>query len=271
MNTIGENISVLRKRRNMTQEALANLVGVSAQSVSKWENNTNMPDISLLPLLADIFRCSIDNLFGRDGGTGGTKPERVLDNCCETVMEQIASCGLGAENDGGCLGDGFKDKMAEYKKDLRDDPSLRSAVVYPHGMVYYRDELGALLLKRPKAGWHSLLEKEGPERVFRLLADRDFRIALAEICNEKISTFTLSFLCGRCGIQDQASLEQKVKESHIFREKTVDVDGREITVYEVAGMSSRLALLFAVLLCAAEYSDYRDVYELFYTKDILSA
>lgn len=38
MSTIGENIAALRKKRNLTQEAMADLIGVSAQSVSKWEN-----------------------------------------------------------------------------------------------------------------------------------------------------------------------------------------------------------------------------------------
>ena len=66
MEHFGENITLLRKKKGFTQEALAGLIGVSAQSVSKWENSTNMPDISLLPVLADIFQCSIDALFGRE-------------------------------------------------------------------------------------------------------------------------------------------------------------------------------------------------------------
>lgn len=65
MNTIGETIVRLRRKQGLTQEALSALIGVSPQSVSKWENNANMPDISLLPLLADIFQCSLDELFGR--------------------------------------------------------------------------------------------------------------------------------------------------------------------------------------------------------------
>ncbi|MDE7248453.1 MAG: helix-turn-helix domain-containing protein [Lachnospiraceae bacterium] len=77
MNTIGETIATLRKKQGLTQEALANLIGVSAQSVSKWENNTNMPDISLLPLLADIFSCRIDDLFNRGVQGIGEIPEIV--------------------------------------------------------------------------------------------------------------------------------------------------------------------------------------------------
>ena len=47
--TIGERIKYHRKRLGMTQEQLAERIGVSAQAVSKWENNLSCPDISILP------------------------------------------------------------------------------------------------------------------------------------------------------------------------------------------------------------------------------
>jgi len=64
-NTIGERIAVLRKSKGFTQEELASAIGVSAQSVSKWETGTTMPDILLLPVLADLFDVTVDALFGR--------------------------------------------------------------------------------------------------------------------------------------------------------------------------------------------------------------
>lgn len=64
MKQIGEQIKALRKGKNMTQERLADLLGVSAQSVSKWENHLTAPDISLLPAIASVFGVSIDELFG---------------------------------------------------------------------------------------------------------------------------------------------------------------------------------------------------------------
>ena len=63
MCTIGEKIAELRKNRKMTQEELANVIGVSSQSISKWENNTTMPDILLLPIIAEIFEVTLDELF----------------------------------------------------------------------------------------------------------------------------------------------------------------------------------------------------------------
>lgn len=59
----GNRIKSLRLSRSMTQEQLAQKLGVSAQAVSKWESGTNMPDIGLLPDLSVIFGVTIDDLF----------------------------------------------------------------------------------------------------------------------------------------------------------------------------------------------------------------
>lgn len=63
--TIGNKILNLRKQNEMTQEFLANKLGVSNQAVSKWEADLCCPDIGLLPHIADIFNISIDYLFDR--------------------------------------------------------------------------------------------------------------------------------------------------------------------------------------------------------------
>ena len=63
---IGANIARLRKEKNMTQDQLANLMGISFQAVSKWENGLSSPDVSSFPMLADVFGVTIDELFGRE-------------------------------------------------------------------------------------------------------------------------------------------------------------------------------------------------------------
>lgn len=64
-----DTISFYRKRQGLTQEELAKRLGVTNQSVSKWESAQCCPDIGLLPMLADIFEISIDELFGRKRDT----------------------------------------------------------------------------------------------------------------------------------------------------------------------------------------------------------
>ena len=60
------NISLYRKIRGLSQVELAEKVNISAQAVSKWENDLSAPDISTLPILADILNVSLDELLGRE-------------------------------------------------------------------------------------------------------------------------------------------------------------------------------------------------------------
>lgn len=60
---LGSRIKQLRLSRSMTQEQLAQRLGLTAQAISKWESGTNMPDIQMLPDLSVIFGVSIDELF----------------------------------------------------------------------------------------------------------------------------------------------------------------------------------------------------------------
>lgn len=64
MNSLGERIAFFRKKKELTQEQLAEKCSVSAQAVSKWENDITAPDINLLPALSNIFGVSCDELLG---------------------------------------------------------------------------------------------------------------------------------------------------------------------------------------------------------------
>ncbi len=61
-----DNFKFMRKQRGLTQEQIAETLGVSCQAVSKWETNSSYPDISLLPIIADYFGVSVDYLIGHD-------------------------------------------------------------------------------------------------------------------------------------------------------------------------------------------------------------
>lgn len=63
---IGENIKRIRLERNLTQEEVAAHLGISFQSVSKWERGDGYPDITILPALSNYFGISIDELLGTD-------------------------------------------------------------------------------------------------------------------------------------------------------------------------------------------------------------
>ena len=63
---IAEKIKKYRRERDLTQEALASVLGVSFQSVSKWETGDGYPDITLLPSIANYFGITVDELIGND-------------------------------------------------------------------------------------------------------------------------------------------------------------------------------------------------------------
>ena len=60
---IGENIKRFRNEKKMTQEEFGQLLGISAQAISKWENEKNYPDIVLLPDIARLMGKSVGNFF----------------------------------------------------------------------------------------------------------------------------------------------------------------------------------------------------------------
>ena len=63
MNVIGNKIRMLRKNKNMTQEDLAEILVVSSQAISKWENGLSVPDVELLPVIARYFGITMDEFF----------------------------------------------------------------------------------------------------------------------------------------------------------------------------------------------------------------
>lgn len=76
--SIGTNIRRLRRERDITQEQLADFLGISSRAVSQWETDRTAPDISQLPALASIFEVSADVILGIDPDT---KTKRIEELC----------------------------------------------------------------------------------------------------------------------------------------------------------------------------------------------
>lgn len=92
-----ENIAALRKSKKITQEELAEFMGVTKASVSKWETGATMPDIGLLPLLASFFDITVDALIGYEPQLGREQIQAFYQKYAEAfakrpfmeVMEEI--------------------------------------------------------------------------------------------------------------------------------------------------------------------------------------
>ena len=83
---LGENIRTYRRKLNLTQEQLADRLGVSGQSVSRWENGATYPDMEFLPVMARLFGCTTDDLLGC-GKEYRTPTDRELQ---ETIQKAVA-------------------------------------------------------------------------------------------------------------------------------------------------------------------------------------
>lgn len=87
---IGTFLKTLRKEKNLTQDQLAEQLGVSNRTVSRWETGTNMPDISLLLEIAELYGVTIPELI--DG-------ERKSENMNEEVKEVVSKMSNYAETE----------------------------------------------------------------------------------------------------------------------------------------------------------------------------
>lgn len=84
---LSENIARLRHEREITQEELADFVGVTKASVSKWESGKSTPDILLLPLLASFFGVTVDELMGYEPQLAQEQIRRIYGELCEAFVE----------------------------------------------------------------------------------------------------------------------------------------------------------------------------------------
>jgi len=76
----GETLKKLRKEKELTQEVLAEFLGVSFQTVSKWERNESYPDIAMLPVIAAFFGVSTDTLLGVDKAADEAKIQKYIED-----------------------------------------------------------------------------------------------------------------------------------------------------------------------------------------------
>lgn len=102
----GTKIKNLRNKRGITQEALAKAMGVTPQTVSKWENDVTMPDVALLPELSIFFGVTIDDLFSL-----------TAEKQMERIENRIYEAGLLPEAEANHLIDSLKEiaKNLKYK------------------------------------------------------------------------------------------------------------------------------------------------------------
>ncbi len=120
-NTLSGNIRTLRRERGMTQEQLAEAMGVTVGAVHKWESKASIPEVRLLMEMADLFEVSVDALLGY----------KAKNNSVEDIIERIRD-GLRTKD--------FDSALAEADRALRRYPNTFS-IVYCCADAYERKGL----------------------------------------------------------------------------------------------------------------------------------
>lgn len=85
--TLGQLIAALRKEKGMTQAELAGQMGVTDKAVSKWERDLSCPDVSSLPLLAEVLGVSLDELMQVKKEQAA--PERPWAGLLDTILKGV--------------------------------------------------------------------------------------------------------------------------------------------------------------------------------------
>lgn len=279
MSDFSKNLQALRKEKKVTQEQLANHLGVSAQAVSKWENG-NYPESDLLPAIADFFEVSIDYLYGR-GGREKSIEQAVFDaiyDCCVKEFEETGS--VETHNDLARLTRNLQwaiqtgtwvnnTGFTEPPCDVKDHPKTASAVLDNVLFTYMglrEDNNFGLYLHSPedRQVFEDLLkDTEKLTQLFKLLSDRDNLAVITYLYSLKRGEFagvdTIAKATGLAPDKVRKSLEEltgKIGDQEVlapFRYVKVVNGDKQDKVY---GTESTLGGLFmGLMMIAKEYTE----------------
>lgn len=90
METFGTRLAALRKQRGMTQDSIADKLNISAQAVSKWENDISCPDIGSIPRLAEVLGVSVEELLRVNNTAANEKPKKEIGFMLSLPFKAIA-------------------------------------------------------------------------------------------------------------------------------------------------------------------------------------
>ena len=243
--TIGKNIADLRKNSGMTQEQLAETLGVSSQTISKWENEVTMPDIMLLPVLAGCFDITVDELYC---GRKPTKKRQTVDY--DDIPEMLYDTVIDLTQRGwvdtveGKDIEAEKEKMKSY---LAENRKVKTATFSnKRGAVVATSEIG--LLHRGKANANQLVQ-EGIGRVLEVLSYTSVRRIFAYEMENMTKPITAPYAAKQCNVSPDEAAEalELLTEIHVNHHTDVMLD--ENNSVRMYALNSDEIIMYAHELC----------------------
>ena len=221
MSQLSQTLSTLRKKNNLTQEEFGAKLGVSAQSVSKWENSISMPDICLLPMIAETLGVSIDELFGIENPSFKKTTDDFPEEIHKRIFEDIAS--WFDETDS-------SDVLKKYDEKLKDAASV---VFTRKGAVFENNGIGVVFPKSPEEAL-KLLKDEGAMSFLLLLSDSSVLTTLHYLAKTKQFT-TVASLSGKCGMSEEEvhTALTKLQEYQLVNHQAINLEDETLEVWRI--------------------------------------
>ncbi len=242
--TIGKNIADLRKNSGMTQEQLAEMLGVSSQTISKWENEVTMPDIMLLPVIAGCFDITVDELYC---GKKPTKKQQVIDY--DDIPEMLYDTVIDLTQRGwvdmveGKDIEAEKEKMKSY---LAENRQVKTATFSnKRGAVVATSEIG--LLHRGQANADQLVQ-EGIGRVLAILSKVTVRRVFAYEMENMTKPITAPYAAKKCEISPEEAAEALELLTEIHVNDPTDVMLDENNSVRMYALNSDECIMYVLMI-----------------------
>jgi len=242
--TIGKNIADLRKNSCMTQEQLAEILGVSSQTISKWENEVTMPDIMLLPVIAACFDITVDELYCGRKPTKKRQPvdyDDIPEMLYDTVID-LTQRGWVDTVEGKDI-EAEKEKMKSY---LAENRKVKTATFSnKRGAVVATSEIG--LLHRGKANADQLVQ-EGIGRVLEVLSKLAVRRVFAYEMENMTKPITAPYAAKQCNISADEATEalELLTEIHVNHPTDVMLD--ENNFVRMYALNSDESIMYVLMI-----------------------
>ena len=247
--TMGERIAHFRKRKQLTQEELGQALGVSNQAVSKWEKNTSLPDVMLLPHLARALDVTLDELYGLESeAPTPTSPRSTADDFPELAYNTLLRLYYdhAGEHFSGCA-----DEPAYWAEQIAKGRML-ACLSNTEGGFFLADELAFTDRTYKSAGSETIFTTAEVSRVLKHLSDKTVRRVLAYLYRETVAAdksaygyFRLPQITGGCSLSADEAEEALEKLQLLKLVETFTPSPSEPTEYMFLLGNS----LFALTLC----------------------
>lgn len=187
--TMGSRIAYYRKQKNLTQEELGQAVGVTNQAVSKWETDTSLPDVLLLPHLARALGITLDALYGLESEAPAPTPARcTADDFPELAYDTLFR--LYNHHAGlrfAYAGPSDEEQLAERARRIAGGCFL-GCLSNTEGAVFLSHELAFVDRTYKAEGSEAIFTSGEVSKVLKHLSDKTVRRVLAYLYHETVAT-----------------------------------------------------------------------------------